>query len=241
MRKAAKNTIVILLLLTLSVTTAFLIYLHFFASKDNDLSGEWTADLDMSKQAAVTAFAWLQDIEGVSVSLEDIESYMQDLSVQVELNLEQTARNNGNFSSNVLPESYEDCRQTAYEAFAMVFRAALSERLRMAGYAEGTDEEDIEALVTETFGMSTVSYLLTYGPALLPSFEELQEQYEGSGTYEVLEGILIRQFNDGQFTEAKEEWYIRKDSCLILAGENDSGMETPLSDRYPIIYTLKQP
>ena len=88
MRKALKNTILILLLLTLSVSTAFLAYLHFFASDDHDLSGEWTAELDMTQQASVTALAWLQDIEAVSISLEEMESYMQGLTIRINLTME---------------------------------------------------------------------------------------------------------------------------------------------------------
>ena len=67
----------------------------------------------------------------------------------------------------------------------------------MAGYTGGTDGESIEALVNETFGMSTVAYLTPCGPALLPSLEELQAQYDGSGTYTALEGVLTRQFEAG--------------------------------------------
>lgn len=225
--KIIKNTILILLFLTLSVSIASLIYLQFLASNDNDLSGEWTAELDMTEQAAVTALGWLQDIEAASVSMEDMESYMQDLTIQVNLTLEQTARSEGTFRCNVLLESYDACNQAAYEAFAVAFRALVAERLRMAGYTGGVDEESVEALVTETFGMSTVAYLMSCGPALLPSVEELQAQYGGSGTYEAEENLLIRRFDDGASVTTRTEGYIRKDSVLILP------------DHDPVVYTLR--
>lgn len=245
-----KNVIFTLLFLTLSVSVALLAYLYFFASGDRgssgyeDLSGEWTADLDMTQQAAVTAFSWLQDIEAVSVSLEDMESYMQELTIQINLTLERTAHSGesfeGTFSCSVLTESYEVCHQAAYEAFAAAFRELLTERLRMAGYEGGTDEEAIEALVTETFGMSTISYLMSYGPALLPSLEELQAQYDGSGTYEAAEGILTRQFDSGQPVATRAERYIRNDFNLILYEETGSAPFDYFWDPYPIIYTLEQ-
>ena len=173
MRKTIKNTILTVLLLSLGISTALLTYLHFFASNDKDLSGEWSADLDITEQAAITAFSWLQDIEAVSVSLEDMESYMESymhgLTIQVNLAFEQTARDEGIFRCYVSPESYDACNQAAYEAFAAAFLDLLAERLHMAGYADNVDKEAIEALVTETFGMSTVTYLMTYAPALLPS------------------------------------------------------------------------
>lgn len=240
MRKTMKNVIVVLLLLTLSVSTAFLAYLHFFASGDENLTGEWTAELDMTRQAAVTALSWLQDIEGVSVSLEDVETYMQNLNIRVDLTFEQTARSEGTFRCSVLPESYDACKQDAYEAFAVVFRDLLVQRLRMAGYAGATDEEAIEALVVETFGMPTVSYLMFYGPELLPSLEELQAQYGGSGVYETAEGILTRRFDTGGAAYASAERYIRQDSSLVLSEESDAGVSGFSSAYYPVIYTLRQ-
>lgn len=245
MKKVMKNVIIVLLILTLSASTAFLTYLHFFASDDGrltgeqNLSGEWIANLDMTERAAVTALGWLQDIEAVSVSLEDMEYYMQGLTVQVNLTMEQTDRAEGTFCCNVLPESYDACNQAAYEAFAIAFQALLTERLLMAGYTGSTDEETIEAFVIETFGMPTVSYLMSCGPALLPSLESLQTEYDGSGTYEIAEGILTRQFDAGS-ADTKSERYIRKDLNLILLEPAGSDSAGSFSDHYPIVYTLKQ-
>lgn len=241
MGKIIKNVILTLLILTLSISTAFLAYLHFFRSDDRELSGEWTANLDMTQQAAVTALSWLQEIEAVSISLEDMEAYMQDLNIQVDLTLEQTDRFKGTFHCNVLPESYDACNQAAYEAFAMAFQELLTQRLQMAGCMDSIDKEAMEALVTETFGMSTVSYLMSYGPALLPSLEDLQAQYDGSGTYEATEDILTRQFDIGGVFTTKIEYYIRKDFNLILFDEIGSDSAEPFSDYDPVMYTLKQP
>ncbi|MDE5907660.1 MAG: hypothetical protein K2H52_02760 [Lachnospiraceae bacterium] len=240
MKKIVKHTVFTLLLLTLSASTVLLTYLHFFAADDKDFSGEWIADLDMTEQIAVTALSWLQDIEGVSISLEDMETYMQDLTIQVNLTLEQTTYSEGTFHCNVLPESYDACNQAAYEAFAAAFQMLLAERLRMAGYTGDIDKEAIEALVIETFGMPTVSYLMSCGPALLPSLEELQNQYDGSGTYEAAEGILIRHFDAGWSVSTKAERYIWKDFSLILSEETDSAVLGLSSDHYPMLYTLKQ-
>ena len=219
MGKVIKSTILLLLILCLSISTAFLAYLYFFKSGDRNLSGDWTAELDLTEQAAVSAFIWLQDIEAVSVTLEDVESCMEKLTVQVDLNLEATSNSEGAFHCGILPESYDVCEQTAYEAFAGVFRELLAERLHMAGYTGGTDKEDLEALVTETFGMPTVSYLMTFGPALLPSLEDLQAQYDGNGTYEIAEGILTRRFENGTI---KTENYVWENSSLVLSIEEDS-------------------
>ena len=219
MGKVIKNTILLLLILSLSISTAFLAYLLFFKSDGRSLSGEWTAELDLTEQAAVEAYIWLQDIDAVSVSYRDVESCMQKLTIQVSLNLEATTDFEGTFLCSIQPESYNVCEQAAYEAFAETFRELLAERLRMAGYTGGTDKEDLEALVTETFGMSTVSYLMACGPALLPSLEDLQAQYDGSGTYEAAEGILTWRYDSGT---TKTNNYVRENSVLVLSEEEDS-------------------
>ena len=107
----------------------------------------------------------------------------------------------------------------------------------MAGYTGDTGEEAVEALVNETFGMSTVSYLMSCGPALLPSLEELQGEYDGSGTYETAEGILTRRFEAGNALEEKAERYIREETELVLIGED--GAEN--ADDYPVAYILQEP
>lgn len=239
MGKIAKNILYTLLFLSLSILTAFLIYVHFFRPDDRDLSGEWTAQLDMTKQAAVTAFIWLQDIEGVSVSLEEIETDMPDLTIRVNMTMEQAGQSGGSFSCAVQPESYAACDQAAYEAFAAAFRKLTAERLRMAGYTDSADEESVEALIGETFGMSADSYLRTCAPALLPSLEELQAGYDGGGTYEAADGVLVRQFDREGTTVTRSEHYIREDSSLVLSGEMEGNSSDIVSDHYPIIYTLK--
>lgn len=240
MKKIITTVILMLLLITLSISTVLLALLHFGTADDRELSGEWTAELDMTQEAAIAALGWLQDIEAVSVSLEDMESCMQDLSIEINLTMEQTSRAEGTFRCNVLPESYDACNQAAYEAFAGAFRELLMERLDMAGYTGSTDQEAVEALVTETFGMSTASYLMNYGPALLPSLEDMQDKYGGSGTYEAAEDVLTRRFNTGGIVATRAEHYIRKDSNLILTGEMDPASSDLLSNFEPVIYTLKQ-
>ncbi len=239
MRNRIKNTVCTLLFITLSVTTVLLIYLHFFASEERNLSGEWIAGLDMTEQASARALVWLEDIEAVSISLEELESYMRNLTIQVNMTLEQTAPSEGTFQCHILPESYEECSQAAYEALARAFHALLTERLYMAGYGDGMEGEKVEALVTETFGMSTVSYLRTCGPALLPSLEELQAQYEGSGTYEAADGIMTRMVHEGEAVTTIKESYIRKEETLILTEERAESAQESFLRHSPMIYTLQ--
>lgn len=242
MRKVVKNVILVLLILTfltLSFSTVLLSYLYFFASDDKPLSGEWIAELDMTEHAVFTALGWLQEIEAVSISQEEMETYMQNLTIQINLTLEQTAQAGGTFQCSVVPESYDSCSQAAYEAFARAFQELLARRLLMAGYLGSTDEDAIEALVTETFGMSTVSYLMSCAPALLPSLEELQAQYEGNGTYETAENILTWQFGNDGDGMTRAEYYIKNDIHLILTEEVIPGGDDLQDEYYPVIYTLK--
>lgn len=239
MGKIIKKVLCTLLFLTLFASTILLAYLHFFAPDQDDLSGEWSTSLDLTAQAAVTALDWLQDIEAVSLSLEDMEGYMQGLTIQVNLTLEQTSQTGGTFHSSIPPESYEACRQAAYLAFATAFQDLLARRLHMAGFPDSTDRASLEDLVQETFGMSTLSYLESCGPALLPSLEELKARYGCSGTYQATEGILTRQFDTpgAALTEITES-YIREGSYLVLTGEG-SIPQGLLPGTYPVVFTLQ--
>lgn len=240
MKKTITTALLTILLLTLTASTALLAYLHFFASDNQDLSGTWTAELDMTNLAAASAFGWLQDIEGVSVSLEEMETNMDGLTIQVDLTFTQNGDSAGTFACNVSPESYASCNQAAYGALAAAFHEILAERLHMAGYTGGTDEEILEALVTETFRMSTGEYLAACGPKLLPSLEELQSQYDGNGTYETAEDILTRRFEEGGAVITKTEIYLRRDDSLILLETDEADSQAFSSGEYPMVYTLRQ-
>ncbi len=240
MKKIIKNTIFTILLSVLIILGLFFAYLYFYASNDRNLSGKWTARLDMTEQAAVTALGWLQDMEAVSVSMQDMEYYMHDLTIELDLTLEQTARTEGTFASALVPESYAACSQAAYESFAAAFRDLVTERLRMAGYTGDLSEKAVESLIAETFGMPTVSYLSTCVPDLLPPLEELQTRCDGSGTYTAAEGILTRQFDSGSLIRTRTERYIRKDTTLVLTESAASDAAGYFMDHYPVLYTLQR-
>lgn len=233
MTKIVKSVVFTILLLFSVSSAALLTYLHFQALDEKNLSGTWTARLDMTEQTAVAALSWLQDIEGVSISIEDMRAAMQGLNIELQLSFEQTTRSEGNFQCRISPESYDACCQAAYEAFAAAFQNLVIQRLHMAGYTGSTDKEAVEALVTQAFGTSTLSYLINYGPNLLPSLEELQDQYDGSGTYKAIDGTLTRQFEDDLTALTKTEDYIREGSNLILSEDINS-------DSNVVIYTLQQ-
>ncbi len=235
MGRTVRGTLRCLLLLTVGAVCAFWAYVRFFA--EGGMAGEWTASLDMREQAAASAFCWLQDIEQASVSLEEVGASMPDLTIQVNLTLRKTSRLGGNFQCNISPESYEACRQAAYEAFAGIFREIVAKRLHMAGYVEGVDVQSVEALAAEAFGMPTVSYLMEKGPALLPALEEMQARYGGSGVYEAKDGILTRHFTEGQPDTVRTESYIRQGSSLVLSKGAGSDVREGLFGQHPVFYT----
>lgn len=235
MGRTVRGTLRCLLLLTVGAVCAFWAYVRFFA--EGGMAGEWTASLDMREQAAASAFFWLQDIEQASVSLEEVGASMPELTIQVNLTLRKTSRFGGNFQCDISPESYEACRQAAYEAFAGIFREIVAKRLNMAGYGEGVDAQSVEALAAEAFGMPTASYLMEKGPALLPALEEMQARYGGSGVYEAKDGILTRHFTEGQPDTVRTESYIRQGSSLVLSKAAGSDVREGLFGQHPVFYT----
>ena len=110
----------------------------------------------------------------------------------------------------------------------------------MAGYTGSTDEEALEALVVETFGMSTEEYLAASVPGLLPLFDTLQARFDGGGIYEITEGVLTRRFEEEGTVVTRTETCIRQDGQLILLEETGADSSVVSSDEYPVVYTLRQ-
>lgn len=110
----------------------------------------------------------------------------------------------------------------------------------MAGYTGSTDEEALEALVVETFGMSTEEYLAASVPGLLPLLDTLQARFDGGGTYEITEGVLTRRFEEEGTVVTRMETCIRQDGQLILLEETGADSSVVSSDEYPVVYTLRQ-
>ena len=75
---------------------------------------------------------------------------------------------------------------------------------------------------------------MNFGPALLPSLEDLQAQYDGSGTYEAAEGILTWRYENGT---AKTDNYVWEDSSLVLSGEDDSDSQ---GQKKPVILIFRK-
>ena len=209
MRKEKKrrgHTLIVMLLLAIILLLAAIscaLSLRLYKRSDPNLSGRWQMELDVTDQACMRANAWLHEAgHGSEV---DVGNYMPELHILVELAL----REDGSWSRQLDEASLSAARQKAEAALHDALRELVRLRIADAGRPLETDTA-LDARLADAAGMPVERYLSEYGPALLPSAEELQARYNGSGGFQI-EGVHIH--FDGQDSAR----YLADDALLVLA------------------------
>ena len=106
-------------------------------------------------------------------------------------------------------ESYNAAKQQAYTALENAFEDLLLIRAQTAGKDMATREEAAQS-IEDTIGMTCLEYLANYGPELLPPLEEIQGQYNGSGSWKAENGVLLR--------DGRGEAFLINTDLLVLSG-----------------------
>lgn len=139
------------------------------------VAGEHTETIDISEDVASNAEGWLEDIEGVTVTTRDISECIGELEITIVTKCELDLYDNLTVTRELDRDSYDYCRQKAYDGVSLCFKKVIMERL----YAAGIDTEgiDIEAVVRENFGLSVNDYIERSLPDFFPTYEELTERF----------------------------------------------------------------
>lgn len=151
------------------------------------LSGEWTRSVDVSDRIVANAENWLEDVEGVTVTVEDLKETFGSLTIEV---VERYVSDDAGYmvcQREVSKESYDACSLKAYEGMKKAFEGIIYTRLLAAGISTDEIEMDIQELYEEVIGMSMEEYLYQYGPVLVPSYEELSKEFTGAERKQVEE------------------------------------------------------
>lgn len=170
---------------------------------ERKLPGHWQRNVDFTASGRMYAREWLMAAEGGADY--DPAAYIPELSVTVELVLGE----DGTWSGRVDEDSYNEAVQKAYRGLEDSFEDLLITRVQASGREMESREEAAQS-IAETIGMSCAEYLRTYGPKLLPDLEELQAQYNGSGSWSAEKGVLLR--------DGSGEAYLINTDLLVLSG-----------------------
>lgn len=172
--------VVLLLLLVVFLLAAIscALALRVYKGPNTSPAGRWRLYVDLTETARARANGWLQRAElGERV---DTADRLPPIRVGVLLELTP----DGGWRREVEESSLEAAEKEAENALAAALRELLLLRFADAGRAAGTPE-DAETRFQKAIGMSSLQYLESYGPRLLPTLDQLRESYEGSGSYEI--------------------------------------------------------
>ena len=202
------RVIVILLLLVILLLAAIScgLALRLWRRSDPVVVGSWRMQADLTLLARERANAWLR--AAALGEQTDAGAYLPPIQVPVDLKLTE----DGQWSRSVDAGKLQEAEREAQTALAEALRALVCLRIRDAGRPE-EDAAGAEARIESAVGMSAEDYLAACGPALLPTVEELEALYGGSGGYTIegpylhLEGLGSRR-------------YLADEVLLTLAGDD---------------------
>lgn len=177
------------------------ILLRIYRHDDSSLTGQWRMKADLTETARSRADTWLRRAAlGDQISAAD---YIPRLALNVRLTLTE----DGRWTREIEEDGYEEARAEAEQGLAKALTALLRLRIADAGRPPETAAE-AEARIENAIGMSAEDYMRDYGPALLPTPDELHAFYDGGGSYQT-EGQYLR-------LEGEEIRFLADDGLLVL-------------------------
>ena len=180
--------------------------------------GSFVTSVDISPLVCERVDEWMD----TALMREFIDS--DDIITDIELELEVSFDREGNWNQSVVQQSYEKCKNVAFYRIENLVKELLILRINAAGEGEYSDDE-LNALVQETIGMSLSDYVREYIADAMPSLDELRTTYDSHGIYEVDGNVLIR---DGM-----REEFIAGDNSIVLTKPLISGFERDIE--YPLV------
>lgn len=211
-RNSLVPVIVFLTLMLLVVVGAFLYLLLF--SNTMMIKGEWIREIDMTEYVRNEIEDYL-DTANMGNEI-DLSQYMSNMSVDCRMVLD----SDGNYTEYIDADSYNACADAAKQ----VLKQAVTELIekRMDAVKIDTDKST-EALVQEAAGMDYDSYLTKYGPQVLPSLSQLQEENDRSGTYSADRSMIYITGADGTaIGNAEGNLYLVSNATLVINYGDDT-------------------
>jgi len=165
--------IIMLIILLLLVLTAGALYVVFGAGIM--LRGSWEREIDLTEEVR----DGINEYMSTAIGGDDIDIPLAEGDIRIKSVL--TIGRDGTWVETVDRKSYEEAVVKSRECMDGSVEALLEKRLADA-YIES--DRSVEELVNSALGMELDTYLDKYAPAVLPSYESLQEMYGSNIVYE---------------------------------------------------------
>ncbi len=201
-RKGQAGLILFLFVLILALVAGGL-GIWWLSRPERKLPGRWHREIDYTADCTLAAKEWLLGAEGGGDI--DLPTYIGRVSVGMDLVLSK----DGSWQCSVDENSYNAATEQVYQALELAFEDLLIQRVNDSGREMSTREEAAQSIL-DTIDMSCNEYLRSYGPALLPTMEEIKAQYEGNGAWHAEKGVLMR--------DTKGQAFLINTDLLVLSG-----------------------
>lgn len=159
------------------IVIALLVFIGLILYKQHKKSKEPIFEyVSIAEEASARALVWLNDIDDIELSFEDVKECMGEFNLEVKYTPTETK---GIYTVELMPDCYEYCESQAKIGLEKSYRLAVINRLQKVGYEGPCTDETVEKLMKTTFGITVADYLEQCEISLLPSFEELNAKYSG--------------------------------------------------------------
>lgn len=168
-RKTVYITILVIIIAVLIGIIGVLAALQYKKSKEP--SWEYVS---MTEEASARAFVWLNKIDYMELSYEDVVSIMGQFNLEI---IKTPTKEKGVYTYALADNAYEYCQNQAQVGFERAYKQVIKNRIEKTGYEGEISDETVERLMLETFGMTVSDYLKQCDVKLLPAEDEINEKY----------------------------------------------------------------
>jgi len=139
-------------------------------------------EISLSEEVSAKAYVWLNQIDDMNISYEDLRQAIGDINLTVELT---PSGKKGIKNQQIVDGAYEQCLEKAYSGLANAYWQVVASRLTESGYDKPINQNTVEKLMKDTYGLSIVDYLKACEDlSLLPSKEDAMTKYNQEVTDE---------------------------------------------------------
>lgn len=139
-------------------------------------------EISITEEVTAKAYVWLNQIEDIDISYEEVRGIMGDISITVEL---KPSENKGMKLQEITDGSYQKCYDAAYNGMAEAYNRVVSKRLLDSGYEGELSANIVDSLMKEAYGLSVMDYLKQCEDlTIIPSEDELKQRFNVEVEYE---------------------------------------------------------
>jgi len=126
--------------------------------------------IPMTEEASARAFVWLKRIDDIDLSYEEVKECMGSFNLEV---IRKPTEVKGEYTYELVDGAYGYCESQAKIGLEKAYYLAIKKRITNSGYEGEVNNELVDRIMDETFGMSVSEYLNKHDIKLLPEINEI--------------------------------------------------------------------